>query len=70
MNIFIIIYLVSIVGAIIESIYFIKKDGKLLLGEFLLMLLVVFIPVINTLLLISLLEGIISSDTVLWKEKQ
>lgn len=70
MNIFIIIYFVSIVGAIIESIYFIKKDGKLLLGEFLLTLLVVFIPVINTLLLISLLEDIISSDTVLWRKKQ
>ena len=70
MNIFIIIYFVSVVGAIIEFIGHIKKDGRLLLGEFILMLLVSFVPVVNTLLLVSLLEGIISSDAVLWKEKQ
>ena len=70
MNIFIIIYFVSVVGAIIEFVLQIRKEGRLVLGEFILMLLASFVPVVNTLLLISLLDGIISSDAVLWKEKQ
>lgn len=69
MNIFIIIYFISIVGAIIYFTGQTYRDGRLLLGESILMLATSVIPILNTLLLVSLLEDIISSDTVLWRKK-